>query len=476
MPAHLPRHGVRNRPLRRPRLAALVAVAPALLAAVSHDGARRPSTSPADCTNDTWSAPVALASGPGTSQLVRLPSVAPFGDGFVVVGNRQRSLQVAGRTGDDDPSLPLFIGFRSSANGTVSALAQPAAPVEPVLPRIGTSSDGRLHLLWFEPDSGDRGTFPPRAGGAGTFQELSWTGRAWSTPRRLFTASQVRWDDFAGSDIVESGLGLLVAVGASRVVGARTGDAIVLGQILGDSIAIHGVPAGGGMAPAYVSVAATMSGEIVIAFLGEGGGASGAAPLVVRSSDAGRSWSTPSPLPNDPPGESFSIRVLTAPDSTMYAVWTQSPGGSAFASSIRAVASRDGGRSWTPPTDFRAGHLIYEPRVAVDRCGTIHVIYSTVGDSGVARMGHLTLTRGRWHDDAPLPAAVPNLDPALTRLADSSLVLVWSQADSATREMFKEQGLVRFGPDMMRRLPRPPRFETVYSILAAPRNRRAPPP
>lgn len=399
--------------------------------------------------------------------LVRLPSVAPLGGGFVVVGTRMPPLSVPGTVMSYDTSLPAFIGFRVSTAGGVAALPPLPALATGFLPRAGLAPDGGFHMVWFEPDSGDRTRYPPDPTSVGALREIRFDGKRWSQPRDIVSAHRIGWDDVSGSPLVAFSGDLRVAEGMSASV--TSGEVLFIAGLMGDSIRRQRIPLRGSTYPRSVALAATADGEAVVAMLTPGIAERGTIPQVVRSSDGGRRWAAPSSLPDDPPRHASGIRLVMTPDATLHAVWVIGSDDAEHARGLRHVASRDGGRTWSAAADFDAGEHVYEPKVAVDRCGVIHVVYSSFGKVGRARLGHLLIENGGWRRASSAPFGNPSLDPALAQLADSTLVLVWSRPDTATQRMLDDLHVTSFRPEIAPRLPRTPRFETVYSILAPPR-------
>lgn len=103
------------------------------------------------------------------------------------------------------------------------------------------------------------------------------------------------------------------------------------------------------------------------------------------SDDGGASWEqTPLPLPagQDRP---YAPDVAFAPDGTLYALYVNLQGPGNVPANLWLATSTNGGRSLSPPVRV-AGPLTFQPRLAVDRAGAIHMTWLQAADVGVLRL------------------------------------------------------------------------------------------
>jgi hypothetical protein len=141
--------------------------------------------------------------------------------------------------------------------------------------------------------------------------------------------------------------------------------------------------------------------------------------IAIRSRDHGRTWSRPvlianhSPYPrfDDPDGGPPVVApdmasAATAPDGTVYVAWGERTGRRRLLR-ILISDSRNGGRSWSPPTKVgRTTTAIAGPELAVTGNGTIGVLYYDVrhdhpGDHFWTTDVYLAYCRdhtARWHE------------------------------------------------------------------------------
>ncbi|MDP9386747.1 MAG: glycoside hydrolase [Actinomycetota bacterium] len=112
------------------------------------------------------------------------------------------------------------------------------------------------------------------------------------------------------------------------------------------------------------------------------------------SEDAGATWERSAlPLPDaaapcaaavDDQGCPFAPDVAFAPDGTLYVSYVNLEGRGNVPTNLWLATSRDGGRSISPPVRV-AGRLTFQPRVAVDPAGTVHLTWLQANEVGVLR-------------------------------------------------------------------------------------------
>jgi hypothetical protein len=153
----------------------------------------------------------------------------------------------------------------------------------------------------------------------------------------------------------------------------------------------------------------------------------GFSALIEWSEDGGASWQ-PTTLPL-PPGTApcaaspqqvpcpFAPDIAFGPDGTLYVLYVELQGQGNTPARLWLATSTDGGRSIASPVQV-AGELTFQPRVAVDPEGTVHLIWLQAADVALNRLvGQATVVASRSSDggrsfSAPLPIS----DPARLRV------------------------------------------------------------
>jgi hypothetical protein len=103
------------------------------------------------------------------------------------------------------------------------------------------------------------------------------------------------------------------------------------------------------------------------------------------SLDGGRTWERSSlPLP-DGKDRPFGPDAAFGPDGTVYVVYVNLEGPGNVPDNLWLTTSSDGGRSLRAPVRV-AGRLTFQPRLAVDRSGTVHVTWLQAADVGLLRL------------------------------------------------------------------------------------------
>ncbi|MCG8543031.1 MAG: glycoside hydrolase [Alphaproteobacteria bacterium] len=154
---------------------------------------------------------------------------------------------------------------------------------------------------------------------------------------------------------------------------------------------------------------------------------------VSRSLDQGRSFSRPilvAGKPDESPARGPSL--AGAADGTVYLAWTA---GEDAAANIHIAASTDGGRSFgAPRTAIDSGGHADAPKIAVDRAGTIHLVY---GESAEGMFGRYRVLYTRSKDGArrfeapryisnPLAQQFPSMSyPSLAIDGANNIYVLW---------------------------------------------------
>jgi hypothetical protein len=128
--------------------------------------------------------------------------------------------------------------------------------------------------------------------------------------------------------------------------------------------------------------------------------------MTSRSRDLGRTWRAPRVVATEPiqpftdpeTGQSLSnqdmsfFSAATAPDGTLYVAWDRDT--SPTSGTVELVSSSDDGRTWTRPRGIPGIHaFVFEPAIAVDRTGTVGVLWY---DNRRDRLGDDQATTDVW--------------------------------------------------------------------------------
>jgi hypothetical protein len=191
-------------------------------------------------------------------------------------------------------------------------------------------------------------------------------------------------------------------------------------------------------AAGYSSVATGPDGRVYLAYIGPDTThlSDANSVFLVRSPDGGRTWSSPRLISRSGRRQATEVRALVAPDGTLHLVWSQNLSGGLRAEVARHVFSRDRGETWSAPDDLDAPDGFAQLRAVVDRCGSVHVVYTTLSTSpknvweynrGVERW---ELWYAYWHRRWQAPqspfASLNSLDADLVAARGGPLYLLWS--------------------------------------------------
>ncbi len=161
----------------------------------------------------------------------------------------------------------------------------------------------------------------------------------------------------------------------------------------------------------------------------------GFSALVEWSDDGGATWQpTTLPLPaGTPPCAAaspqqapcpFAPDVAFGPDGTLYVLYVELQGQGNTPARLWLATSSDGGRSIGVPVQV-AGELTFQPRLAVDPEGTVHVVWLQAADVALNRLvGQAVVVASRSTDGGrSFSAPVPVSDPARERVGAASPVI-----------------------------------------------------
>jgi hypothetical protein len=282
-------------------------------------------------------------------------------------------------------------------------------------PRAVLAADGRLHVIWGEPDT-TAGSIPLASWarlGVSTLWSSSYDEHGWSRPTVIFRGG-VTWLDATVTQFQGRKVDALVAVPRTN------GGVLVLALEHGTwstSIAADGVPT------AYVSALSRPDDDLLAVVAADRTQRSDVNSVFLYARKAGGDWRLQQQVQRSGDRPAMEVSLVDDGPSRLHMVWRQSLRENHFV--VRHVQSNDGGTTWGAPTDLTPGGVLQKVRAAVDVAGTLHVAFEdwTQGTDSI-RLGHATFG-GAWSRPERL---VPNYvagDPTLLRQGNGTLLLAF---------------------------------------------------
>jgi hypothetical protein len=297
------------------------------------------------------------------------------------------------------------------------SLGRPMGRFAFLFPRGSVDRFGRLRLMWAEPADEPLEliqarfwiTQRPTSVWSATYDSSA----GWSEPQRIEDSSRLlRWPIRGGADTFGT-LDDNQAIVIPRIGSASWRDQELVRHELD-------IPAGA----IYPSIVVRDQ-RVYIAYIAA---AIGAAPTRVTerggrvrsdtnsvfflmSKDGGTTWLAPRLVSLSGDYPAHGVHVLVGEHGEIHMVWKQAlPNGSLI---IRHVISDDDGATWGEPSDYSPAGNFEGMRAALDRCGTVHVVYEDwAGDHADTRIVHVSWSAG-WtravHPFAGLTGMTPDL-------------------------------------------------------------------
>lgn len=393
-----------------------------------------PPQTPGNCTYSSWSAPVRFDIPAGS--FIRWPSLAiRDGQGYVV--------------GNDIPLLdetPVKANPLIALSLSGKTLGRPSGDFSFAFPKAALDSEGVLHVIWSEPDSALLRTgsdWVALSGSQGSLWYSSYSGDTWTPPVKLYEGVDLQWSDVQADMTLDGWDRLHVVVVDYRV---STGELVYLLRT-GDTWYHKNIPAHGAV---YSAVTIGTDRDIYISYIAPDTTALPDANSVflIRSQEDGLTWSPPLLISRSGANQAFEVRALGTPDSAIHLVWAQNLSGGMRTEVIRHVFSPDSNHQlWSVPRDLDVEDGFFRLQALTDRCGTMHVVYSTWAPHNRSSdpddyINELWYARRdtAWTTPTRLFSHLNSLQPALaSNTTGDTLILLWSArpAESIGREAFR---------------------------------------
>jgi hypothetical protein len=280
-------------------------------------------------------------------------------------------------------------------------------------PRVLAAPHGAIHAIWMQSAASDTLTLsqylrmPARALWHSVFSRDS----GWSKPqviRRENDPYSLIW--------LEPGRGLAFDSRARlHLTAARNPTGIL--HLVREADGWRSVVIGErSIRAAYTDVAVHTSGRISVSYVGfsRNRPSPGNDVLVVHSDDDGRTWSDPVVVSSLGYLRASRVRALAGPGHTLHLLWGQSLSPGVVPDVVRHVVSRDGGSTWSAPTDVPLPGDFSDWHVEPDACGYLHLVSSTLRGTRRSRPTvWYSRWRGEWKRPEPLFSEAQITDVAL---------------------------------------------------------------
>jgi hypothetical protein len=359
-----------------------------------------PERSQGACSTGSWSEPVMLKGFP-QGVLPREPVLAVSERNTFVVG-QQRTFPDSGPL----PPNPLV------TLGPSGSLGVPPGRSTFYWPRAVVDAAGTLHVVWAEPQSPDSARRTHWDPDLTSLWYASFSRGGWSVPEKVYSSSRrLRWAADAENLVVDSGGRLH----ATMLEWPHDSGVIHLEREHG-RWSVNSVPATS--RAFYSNLAAGRDGNLYLAYIAPDTTVRRDAGSVffARSVDAGKTWGTAVQVSHSGRMQATSVRTLVSPTGVLHLVWGQNLSGGVTAEVIRHVASPDGGRTWSEPSDLPTEPSFRSDlRATFDACGVIHIVYHDFrpdGSPDAREPGGSELRYARWDGswhgpDSPFPSLNP---------------------------------------------------------------------
>lgn len=348
------------------------------------------------CTYGSWSSPI-RAPGAFDSKVIRTPSLSGTRSEIYLAANLMPAWPVENWT-RSVPKGPVVI---RSLDG--SDLGRPEGGTWFLGPRLLHDGLGNLYLLWGEPALNAIDSIPLSEFFRTPVMRILYAKydrkHGWG---RTSTAYEVKsipehtkrrgleWTRQGAITIDSSGRIYVVIIDPDnhRAIFRTGNDFGWTGGIL------PGVRTG------YLDVAVDATGTLYVVYLHShaDGSKSQHEVYLTSSKDGGRSWSKAQSVIDLGDRRAYEPRIAIDPAGPVHVLWRQGGVPGSRNMSIRHVVTRNGGKRWSHPSDRRVPYSNFDLRLQtlVDHCGSLHLAFNQAGGLGYGRWN------GVWEDTSLL--------------------------------------------------------------------------
>jgi hypothetical protein len=294
-----------------------------------------------------------------------------------------------------------------------------------------------LHVLWG--DTGDTLPRDPRSYGnrepaLRALWYAQWRSGRWSTPRRIYAARQIYWDELTASALIDdAGGGLHVAFAAIDSVGSAV---VHLSSDASDPRVWRASVSRLELPVTYVALAVGDSHTLALAFV-----SSVISPVphqdalfVMRSLDNGVSWSQPRLVTRETEEPALEPHMFFR-NQTLELLWTAQPVGRFTDGRVWHATLAADGTDLTPRSVLVLSGATNGSRVAMDACGTLHLVLREFrhvgGPEGRSELAYARFAQDHW-TALEYPFPIPSGHPSIVAVGDA-LHLFWNQVPHFAR-------------------------------------------
>jgi hypothetical protein len=312
---------------------------------------------------------------------------------------------VVGAVGSEAPKVAGLAGERvwpPRLRAHVLGAGRPAPELSGgfwfIHPRAVADAEGRLHVLWAEPDTPPQSAFAT----ADLKHRHVWyarlTSAGWSRPATVYSARELNWETASTSEVRTDRRGLLYF---AFIVEDSVGTAIVVirhGRDSASGVAWDHVLVRPRWPPVYVDLTVAQSGSVSLVYAAAGtprGGVGRSNVLYLQSGPFETlGTSAPRELAFSDSAPSFEPRVAMAKGGGVHLVWLRLPD-VASASPAIEYALLDASGMATRRATLALSVTPARLRFAVDVCETAHVIFESYSRDQQA-IRYARVENGRW--------------------------------------------------------------------------------
>jgi hypothetical protein len=372
-------------------------------------------TATSPCVPTEWSTPSILKTGDVSAHVLRFPVVASDSSEAVVMGN-----DIVAYDGRPISSRPLSVWSLDGHD-----LGRPRGAFAFAFPR-GILRNGVLYMLWAEPSAATRTSDPYSwPGTLSSIWEAHYSaGSKWSVPHKLFDGTiHAPMED--SPSVGARSDDALVEFGTTT---QRDGTAVLAFRFVDEKWHEVLIPVGVGVvaSEAFYPTIVENGQAIMVAFVDadvEGGGHDENSIFLVRSTDAGRTWSKRLRLSRSGRRPAFETQLHVDALHQTHLVWRRQDDSTHDV--LGHMMSPDNGRAWTSAEETRLPGPAYRARSAIDHCGRVHVFYADLSKGqDKPRLSHATWN-GAWHTDDQLFRRWEVGGLTVHRRADHALTVVF---------------------------------------------------